>query len=73
MAKKSSLNRKKKFKKKSWNIRNKRSFLPFLLSFLSCIMIEAKIITWPDVVLNYSEEIFKAIINGRRLRGIKGR
>ena len=36
-------------------------------------MIEAKIITWPDVVLNYSEEIFKAIINGRRLRGIKGR
>ena len=25
-------------------------------------MIEAKIITWPDVVLNYSEEIFKAIV-----------
>ena len=48
--------------RKSWNIRKKRTFLLFLLSFLSCMMIEAKITAWPDMVLNYSEEIFKAIM-----------
>ena len=42
---------------------NVTGYLTSCESFLNeHLMIEAKITAWPDMVLNYSEEIFKAII-----------
>lgn len=60
-------------KKKSKNM-DKNNRLSFSLSFLNCLITEAKLITLSDVVLKYIEEIFKYLrYKWGRITGCKER